>query len=220
MHEIVSGDRGDGEAAAASDAAPRARRWRRTPLIAGVAAAVLAAAAASAIVLSSSSQAPHYASPRDVCDLVRAATLARWLPVVVAQSDPGACYWNNELGPGLNVDVVVYSSPADGIADAQRAFNIVIEDSHKDLTSASYRATIAWQRAVAGLGDQSTELLTTEDIAASGDSPSAVSGFVTLYARSDNAVVEVVYYNAIPPTQQATAAIAIARDVLNRLPRA
>jgi hypothetical protein len=220
MHEILSGDRGDGEAAAASDAAPRSRRWRRALLIAVIAAAVLAAAAASAIVLSSSSQAQLYASPRDVCDLVRAATLARWLPVVEAESDPGACSWNNELGPAVNVDVVVYSSPTDGIADAQRAFNSVIEDSRKDLSSTSYRTTVTWQRSVAGLGDQSAELLYTQDSVASGDSPSAVSHFVSLFARSNNAVVDVVYYNAIPPAQQATAAIAITRDVLNRLPRA
>jgi hypothetical protein len=204
-------------------AAPQSPGRRRKALIAVIAGAVLAAAAASAIALGSPSQGPRYARPRNVCDLVTAATLTKYVPGLddipgspnaVGRPAPGNCDWIT-ANAILSVFVVVYSSSSDGATSARQFFNGRVQELGKGGTGSGLRMTTTGKRPVAGLGDQATALLQTMTVLTGGKD----RDWADLFVRSGNAEIEINYSVSIPSAAQLPAAIAVARDVLAALPR-
>jgi hypothetical protein len=209
----------------------RLGRRRRVVLVACIAAVVVAVVAVVAIAAGSAAQGPQYASPRNVCDLVRTGTLAKYLPGpdegsdsavpslnAVGHSDPPTTCWWFTVSGFLTVVVSVYSSPDDGAAAAQQSFNASVQADDHGTTTDGTRMTVTGQRSVAGLGDQATALLATSDNPAQGNN--GVSDYTNLFVRSGNAVIDVQYSVSLPSAQQIPGAVAIARDVVTRLPRA
>jgi hypothetical protein len=156
---------------------------------------------------------PLYARPQDVCRLVRAATLATYLPdagrgtsdqskAVTLQN----CTWAGTSG-GLVVEVSVW-----GTATIARAFYDAsgpINDQNGD------GVTVTATQPVTGVGRQATAVFQTI-------TPGAIRS-VLLFAWSGDATIEISYQprGTAAPTARTrlTAAVTIAREVLTALPR-
>jgi hypothetical protein len=121
---------------------------------------------------------PQYATPRNTCTLITAATLAKYLPGATrgtplqnSFASPSAggvpqdsnCGWITP-GESLVVEVSVYS-PAGGFTgpqEAQQAFGYAVEsDSQQPLVYRTH-SKITGTRPATGLGDQATAIFQTD----------------------------------------------------------
>jgi hypothetical protein len=194
-----------------------------------IAAVVVAAAIALALVTGSAPPGPHYASPGNVCRLVRSATLAKYLPgpdaspgstslnAVGDPIGPGVCMWYTASG-SLTVDVNVYPAAVGNATAAQPNFNSSVQAADHGITTSAGRMTVTGKRPVTGLGDQATALLLTDYLSSQGNDEAFDD--VNLFVWSGNAVINVEYSVPLPSAEQIPGATAVARDVLNGLPRA
>jgi hypothetical protein len=207
----------DGDPGTPASGPPPPRRRRRRALIIGLTAAVAAlAAAAAAITAGSPHQGPQYAAPRKTCNLLTAATVAKYAPDAAGD---GAQYFCNWITGSviLAVTVRIYSSSSGGAGAAQQYFTGYIHALGKGGTAEGTVITITAERPVTGLGDQATalfETLTTADDAG----PGVTDRQVDLFVRSGNAVIDVTYF-VMPDTVELDDSITMARDVLAALPR-
>ena len=154
-----------------------------------------------------------YADPRDPCALVKASTLARFVPGAsvdgppVSGSSPGEpqayeCTWNaNDDSSDLDLHVTIYASPE----DAEQ----VLRSDLGALTGSGIGPPYPGAQAVRGLGNQAFAFFQND------------VGTMTLYIWSANAEIEVSFstYVSLPRAGMLSADVAAARDVLASLPR-
>lgn len=156
---------------------------------------------------------PVYASPHDACTLIRASTLATYVPGATADgsapknnagSELSSCFWSGLAGY-INVFITI-SSDAD---NAEGGFDLDVQNAKEPWSG----ITVVGSQPVTGLGEQATAIFQTVT-----GSPS-----VDLFIWSGNAEIEVNLVNVTPgsPGRATMLAgdVAAARDVLARLPR-
>jgi hypothetical protein len=155
----------------------------------------------------------HFGNPPRPCQLITAATLAKYLPGATvdpqqpsfdAQLDLSSCSWSTP-GVSANVllDVTTYPS-ATGDGGAQQGFESDVQSDQGDVVTSQYPVT--------GLGDQAMAIFESKG------SPQTVD----LLVWSGNAEIALTYssFSGGPgPAGELAAAIAMARDILAALPR-
>ena len=189
---------------------------RAAPLAGVIAMARDGLTALARPALSSYGQGPRYASPHSACTMVKASTLARYVPGVTVDPDArtdsgGAPPHLTECGWGSGSVSITLIVTIDAAADdAQGQFESGVQFSMKDQGDTKYRG----MRPVHGVGEQADAFFQIL----------AGSPAVDLLVWSGNAEVDVSCSDVGfgPPLSRAgklAADIAIARDVLASLPR-
>jgi hypothetical protein len=158
---------------------------------------------------------PMYASPRDPCTLIRAATIATYLPdgttanpstgSPLSGSQLSSCGWIG-LNSVLDLFVTVYSDPDSALSG--------FESDVKDSRQSQGGVTLRTGRSLSGLGQQAIALYETQN-----------APTVDLYVLSGNAQIELEFSDLpfdAPPMSRDTmlaADIVMAREALAALPR-
>jgi hypothetical protein len=173
--------------------------------------------AASSPAASSPPPGPKYASPRDACTLVKAATLARYAPGAAANkipapssTVPGAPQLGNCSWAAPNGSIVLEVTIDPDSATAQQGYEFGVQFAHQNGTGATFHGA----QAVTGVGQQATAIFQT----LTGNFPS-----VDLYVWSGNAelqvsVTDLPFSTPLSRATKLAADIAMARDVLADLP--
>jgi hypothetical protein len=156
---------------------------------------------------------PHFGNPPRPCQLITAATMAKYLPGATvdpqqpsfdAQSGLSSCSWTTPSGSAnVLLDVTIYPA-ATGYAGAQQGFESDVQSDQGDLVTS--------QHPVTGLGDQAVAIFESKG------SPQIAD----LLVWSGNAEIALTYsgFSGGPgPAGELAATIAMARDILAALPR-
>ena len=200
---------------------------RRRPVAAASGAGILVVAAAILVAVWPSAQQRTYAGIPARCEVLTAATLAKYLPEatsslqrpsVTTVSQVDECNWNSVTdgqSRSLTVLMVLYKSST-GLTDAQSGYQTLLSDQAGTLGKGATVST----RPVTGLGDQAMSMVITARTFQGGTPPPQIG----LVVRSGNADI-LLNYSTIPigsaqaPTiaEQVAGTIAMARDVLAAL---
>jgi hypothetical protein len=182
---------------------------RATLLAGGIAIARDALAALGRPATSSSPPGPVYASPDDACPLIRASTVAAFLPGATPSPTSGVstgCGWTGVSGV-LNLFVSVYPDPDSALGGYQ--FDVAPGNQN------TAGITFDGERPVRDLGQQATALFETSDGSADLD----------LYVLSGNAEIELDFspmsLGGPQPSRTVMLAddVVMAREVLTAMPR-
>ena len=182
-------------------------------LAAGIAMARDGLAALASPSTSSYPRGPVYANPQDACPLVKASTLARYVPGATAIQPPGTnlpglstCQWNAPTG--IFLLSVTVDTDADG---AQAYYQIALQQARENQAETRFDGA----QSVPRLGNQATAVFEFDPTGAPE---------VNLEVWSGNAEIEMsiddpAYGPTLSRAQKLDADIALVRDVLTDLPR-
>lgn len=201
-----------------------------------VAVAVIAAVVFAAVLPSSLSSAQEikYTGMPAPCEVLTAASLARYLPDATGKAQSGSvgtvsrvgtCNWDSETGGqsrGLSASVVVYESST-WLRDAQWEYQTFVSDESGIMGKG---ATVSI-RPVAGLGNQAVSIVVIGHNPSPGEILAPQVGVVVQAGNADiwlnfsaAAVGATTQLTPPPPiAEQVAGTVAMARDVLASLAR-
>lgn len=203
--------------------------WLRCrPVIAGFGAGILVVAAVILVAVWPSAQQLKYTGVPAPCEVLTAATLAKYLPEATSSPQSGSvgtvsqvdtCNWSSVTGGQsriLSVTIVVYESSS-WLRDAQAQYQVLASG----LTGSLGKGPTVRTRPVTGLGDQAMSMVIT------GTPGKTLVPQIGLVVRSGNADIALNYSTipvgpASPPTiaEQVAGTVVMARDVLTALAHA
>jgi hypothetical protein len=195
---------------------------RATLLAGGTAIARDALAALANRAVSSYPRGPMYSSPRNPCTLIKAATLATYIPAVTETQNPGGASSQLPTAPGMQTGQCFFN--AGGLNGTQLALFVTIYadpdhalsgfESDVEDTRRQPEVTFNGQQPVPGLGQQATAIFQT----------AAGAATVNLFVLDGDAELELIFDDAplIGPAMSHATLLAddvvMAREALASLP--
>jgi hypothetical protein len=187
---------------------------RATLLAGGIAMARGALAALASPSASSYLTGPVYASPRDACTLIKASTLARYVPGASAEQPSSSASGNSQLSNcgwgasngSLYLSVTIYTDDDNALGGYE--FDIQAARQNQGGT------TFAGAQPVGDLGEQATAIFETF-----GGNPDVDVYVVSGNAEIDMSISDLPFSPTLSRAEKLAADVAMARDVLADLPR-